>query len=100
MNISAERKYVIYGIFLLVGIIYLARLFYIQVIDDTYKLSANNNVLRHITEYPARGLIYDRKGKLMVYNEAVYDLMMIHKQVKSIDTTEFCKLIGISKEEY
>jgi penicillin-binding protein 2 len=100
MNITTERKFIISGIFLLVGFIFIARLFFIQVIDETYKLSANNNVLRYMTEYPSRGLIYDRKGRLMVYNEAVYDLMMVHKQVKNLDTAEFCRLIGIPKQDF
>ena len=76
------------------------RLFYIQVVDDSYKLSANNNVIRPITDFPARGLIYDRKGKLLVYNEPVYDLMIIPKQAKNIDSLELCNLIGITIEEY
>ena len=76
------------------------RLFYIQVIDDSYKLSANNNVIRLITDFPARGLIYDRKGKLLVYNEPVYDLMIIPKQAKKTDSLELCNLIGISIDEY
>ncbi len=76
------------------------RLFYIQVVDDSYKLSANNNVIRPITDFPARGLIYDRKGKLLVYNEPVYDLMIIPKQAKNIDSLELCSLIGITAEEY
>lgn len=97
---NTERKYIIIGIFISVAIIYIIRLFYIQVIDVSYKLSANNNVLRYVTEFPARGLIYDRKGKLMVYNEAVYDLMIIPKQVKTFDTTEFCNLINITREVF
>ena len=76
------------------------RLFYIQVVDDSYKLSANNNVIRPITDFPARGLIYDRNGKLLVYNEPVYDLMIIPKQAKNIDSLELCNLIGITTEEY
>ena len=76
------------------------RLFYIQVVDDSYKLSANNNVIRLITDFPARGLIYDRKGKLLVYNEPVYDLMIIPKQAKNIDSLELCNLIGITTQEY
>ena len=94
------HRYVILGIFTAVIFIYLVRLFYIQVIDDSYKLSANNNVLRQITEYPARGLVYDRNGKLLVFNEAVYDLMVIPKQVKPFDTLEFCSIIGLTKEEF
>lgn len=76
------------------------RLFYIQVIDDSYKLSANNNVIRAVTDFPARGLIYDRKRKLLVYNEPVYDLMIIPKQAKNIDSLELCNLIGITPEDY
>ena len=61
-----NRKYVIMAIFLLVGILYAVRLFMLQVLSNEYKLSAENNVLRYITEYPARGLIYDRNGTLLV----------------------------------
>src|SRR6185436_15829113 len=100
MHVSSDRKAVIYLIFFSVIVAYLIRLFYLQVIDDSYKLSANNNVIRPITDYPARGLIYDRNGKLLVYNEPVYDLMIVPRQVKNIDTLEFCKLIEISVEEF
>ena len=100
MHVSSDRKAIIYLIFFSVIAVYLLRLFYIQIIDDSYKLSANNNVIRPITDFPARGLIYDRKGKLLVYNEPVYDLMITPKQAKNIDSIEFCKLIGITPEEY
>jgi penicillin-binding protein 2 len=100
MNIFFERKYVIQGIIILTGLILLARLFYIQVVDDSYFLSANNNVLRKIVVYPARGIIYDRTGRIMVQNEPVYDLMVIPRQVKEVDTAQFCSLIGIEKHEF
>ena len=100
MNVSSDRRNVILLIFFTVGFIYLIRLFYIQVIDKTYSLSATNNVIRVVTDYPSRGLIYDRKGKLLVYNEPVYDLMIIPKQAKMSDSTELCKLIGISSDDY
>lgn len=99
-TVASERRYVIGGIFLAFGIIYLIRLFYIQVIDDSLKLSANNNVLRHNIQYPARGFVYDRKGELLVFNDAVYDLMITPKQAKNIDTVKLCNLIGISKEDF
>ena len=67
------RVYVIMGIVALISIVFLGRLFVIQVLDDSYKLSAENNVLRYVTEYPARGLMYDRNGELLVFNEAAYD---------------------------
>ena len=100
MHVSSDRKVVLYLIFFSVISVYIFRLFYIQVIDDSYKLSANNNVIRPITDFPARGLIYDRKGKLLVYNEPVYDLMIIPKQAKNIDSLELCRLIGITTGEY
>lgn len=100
MNVSSGRKTVIIFIFLSVGLVYLLRLFYLQVIDTSYMVSARSNVLRNVTDYPARGLIYDRNGKLLVYNEPVYDLMIIPKQAKKTDSTELCRLIGITPEEY
>lgn len=100
MNRLEERKFIILGIFIVIAVIYLIRLFYIQVIDDKYKLDANNNVLRYNTEYPSRGLVYDRNGKLLVYNEAAYDLMVIPRQAKGVDSIELCKFLGITPEVY
>jgi penicillin-binding protein 2 len=99
-NYYGKRKNVILGIILFTGLVFVLRLFFIQVVDHTYKLSASNNVLRYITDYPARGLIYDRHGELLVYNEAHYDLMVIPHQVRGIDTTEFCALLGIDREGF
>lgn len=101
MNSSlASRKYVLVAIFIAVGIIFIARLFYVQIVNDQYKLSATNNVLRYVTEFPARGIVYDRKGKLMVFNEAAYDLMVVPKQIKDLDTLNLCKTIGITIEQF
>ncbi len=100
MKQSSGHKIVILGIFSVVILVYLSRLFYIQVVDDKYKLSANNNVIRHIIEYPARGLVYDRNNRLLVYNEAVYDLMVVPRQVHEIDTAMFCGIIGITKDDF
>ncbi len=94
-----SRKYVFLTLFVIVGGIYLIRLFLLQVIQDEYKLSADNNVLRYVTQYPPRGAIYDRNGKLMVYNEAAYDLLVVPKQVRPFDTTEFCRLLDLTPEE-
>ncbi len=96
----SDRRLIIGGIIILTGFIFIVRLFFLQVLDDTYKLSAENNVLRHITEYPARGLVYDRNGKLLVYNEAYYDLMVIPKQVEDLDTLDFCTTLGIPVDEF
>ncbi len=96
---NPNSRIVIAGIFTVVLLIYIIRLFYVQVINEQYKLSANNNVIRYVTDYPARGLIYDRRGELMVFYEAVYDLMVIPRQVKALDTAEFCRLVDVSKAE-
>lgn len=99
-NALNGRKYVINIIIIAIGVIFILRLFYLQNIDDSYKISADNNVLRYITEFPARGLVYDRNGKLLVYNEATYDLMVVPRNVKDIDTNELCKLIDIDKATF
>jgi len=93
-----NRKYVIMALIVLASFGLIIRLFVIQVVKDSYRLSADNNVLRYITQYPARGIIYDRNGKMIVNNQAAYDLMVVPAQTSKIDTTGFCNLIGISKE--
>ncbi len=98
MDSFAVRKYIISLLIVIVGLIYVIRLFVLQVVDPTYKLSASNNVIRYVTQYPARGLIYDRNGKLLVYNEAAYDLMVNPLQLKAFDTTEFCQILDVNKE--
>lgn len=95
-----NRKYVIITVFLLVGILFSIRLFMLQVLSNEYKLSAENNVLRYITEYPARGLIYDRNGKLLVYNEAAYDLMVVPRQLQVFDTIELCRLLKLDRGDF
>lgn len=102
MNVKdySGRKYIIIGVIILIAFIFIIRLFFIQVIDNRFKLSADNIVLRTIRQYPPRGRIYDRNRKLLVYNEAAYDLMVIPNQVKNIDTSTFCRLLGIDKKTY
>ena len=93
-----SRKYVVMAIFSAVTLILLIKLFMIQVVDQSYKRSSENNTLRYITQYPARGKVYDRNGRLLVYNEAIYDLMVIPRQVKKLDTLDFCSSLNISRE--
>ncbi|HWV75051.1 MAG TPA: penicillin-binding protein 2 [Pseudosphingobacterium sp.] len=100
MNSFFERKYIIQGIFIAAALLLALRLFYLQIIDDSYLLSANNNVLRKVVIYPARGVILDRKGKILVQNEPVYDLMVTPREVKPFDTLALCELIGIDKEGF
>lgn len=98
-NLS-NRQYVIIGVFAVVGLLYVIKLFSLQVLNKELKQSADNNVLRYVTQYPARGKVFDRNGKLLVYNEAVYDLMVVPGQVKDIDTLEFCRLLKITPESF
>lgn len=97
-TVSTDRRYIITGIIILVFVVISLRLFHIQLIDNSYRMSASNNVLRYITEYPARGLIFDRNGELLVHNQAAYDLMVIPRQVSTFDTVEFCSILGVPKE--
>ena len=90
-----NRTYIIGGFFGLVILIFIIRLFSIQVIDDSFKTSSENNVIRKQTDYPRRGLIYDRNKELIVYNEAAYDLMITPKQAKELDTALICSLLEI-----
>lgn len=77
------------------GLIYVTRLFFMQVLDEDYKAFAEDNYLHREIQFPARGLMYDRNGKLLVYNDATFDLMVVPKKVKPFDTLTFCKLLGI-----
>jgi penicillin-binding protein 2 len=70
------------------------------VINDTFKLQSDNNAIKIKYDYPERGYIYDRNGKLLVANQASYDIMVIPKDLKNIDTLEFCHLLKINKEDY
>ena len=90
-----NRTYIIGGFFGLIILIFIIRLFSIQVIDDSFKTSSENNVIRKQTDYPRRGLIYDRNMELIVYNEAAYDLMITPKQAITIDTALICSLLEI-----
>ena len=102
MKVYKNRHKIIVAIFLLITITFISKLFYIQVMNDNYKFSANNNVLRYEVQQAVRGLIYDRDSNLIVANVPAYDLMIIPRELKEqeIDTLAFCNLISISKEEY
>ncbi|WP_442590293.1 penicillin-binding protein 2 [Pedobacter sp. AW31-3R] len=95
-----NRKYIIQGLFIVVALILIGQLFYIQVASDRYFLSANSNVLRKKYTFPARGVITDRKNRVMVQNEPVYDLMITPNLVKPFDTLELCRIIGIDMKGF
>lgn len=93
------RKEIIQITFVVVGIIFLIKLFFIQVVSDKYaKMAEGNAIIRRI-EFPERGLIYDRNGKLIVYNTPEFDLYVVKKEIKSLDTAAFCDVFSKSQEE-
>lgn len=94
------RQYVIMSVFVIVALIITVKLFSIQILNKSYRHSSDNNTLRNITLYPSRGRIYDRDGRLLVYNDAVYDLIITPKLARDIDTSSFCKLLNINNDTY
>ena len=96
-----NRKYVIGGVATAIVVIYIIRLFVLQIMSDDYRKSADSNAFFKKIEYPSRGVITDRNGKLLVYNEPSYDLMVImNEQRGHIDTLEFCEALGITPQYY
>lgn len=96
---KSNRSILIRLVFILISVIFIIRLFVLQIIDPSYKFSAENNTQRKITEYPARGLIYDRNHKLLVSNQPVYDLMIVPRDVVAFDTLDFCESLNITRKE-
>lgn len=94
-----NRRFVIGGIAILIVVIYTIRLFTLQLLSDDYKKNADSNAFLKKVEFPSRGVIYDRNGELLVYNQPSYDIMVIMNEAKDhIDTTEICNTLGITKE--
>lgn len=95
-----KRKYVIGGFVVVLVLIFVVRLFELQVADSRYKENADSNAFLRKTVYPSRGLIYDRNGELIVYNQPAYDVMMIPRDVQPFDTLDFCNTLQITREEF
>jgi penicillin-binding protein 2 len=95
MDLYKNRRLVIQIIMAVVLVLFLTRLFYLQIIDDTYSELASKNAIRRVPNYPNRGLILDRNNELVVFNDAVYDLYVVPSQVKEMDTLKFCELLKI-----
>ena len=96
----SPKSYVIQGIVVFVGLIFIAKLFSIQVLNPTYTLAAEKNIIQRVEDYPYRGVIYDRHGNFLVNNEPIYDLLVIPKAIKHLDTLAFCQDFGISLQEF
>lgn len=94
------RKFLLPSLIIVAASLLLIRIFYLQVINDSFKLKSDNNAIKIKYDYPERGYIFDRYGKLLVSNQASYDIMVIPRELKNIDTLEFCQLLNITKEDY
>ena len=98
---SGYRHYVIGGVAILIVVIYIIRLFQLQISSDDYKKSADSNAFLKKIEYPSRGVITDRNGKLLVYNQPAYDIMVVMNEAKDhLDTLDFCEALNISRQEF
>jgi penicillin-binding protein 2 len=98
MNPYTDRRYVFAVVIVLVGLVYMARLFQLQVLDKSYEQYALSNAQSVRVIYPARGLIHDRNGEIMVYNQAAYDIMVTPRLLEPFDTTQLCSILGITRE--
>ena len=96
MKLNRKNKLLI-GLCIAAAIL-LVKIFSIQIIDDKYKLASENNSLVYNTIYPNRGIIHDRKGKILVGNKVAYDLMVTPREVEAFDTLTFCRVLGVSPE--
>jgi len=95
-----NRRYVISIIMSAVIVVYILRLFTIQIIDTKYKNGADSNAFLKKTQFPPRGLIYDRKHTLLVYNKPAYDIALIMREIRDLDTISFCKALNIDKQSF
>ncbi len=97
----SNRRYVIGGVATLIVVVYIVRLFTLQIMSDDYKKNADSNAFLKRVDYPSRGIITDRKGRLMVYNQPAYDIMVVMNEARGrLDTAEFCRTVGITREEF
>ena len=94
------RKVLLPSLIIIATALLVIRLFYLQVINDSFKLKSDNNAIKIKYDYPERGYIYDRKGKLLVANQPSYDIMVIPREIKNLDTLEFCELLDVTKEDF
>ena len=86
-----KRKYVLGGSVVVVVLVFLIRLFTLQIMSEDYKKYADSNAFLNKTQYPSRGVMYDRNGNLLVYNQPAYDVMVCMRNVKDLDTLAFCQ---------
>ena len=95
-----KRKYVLGGVAIVIIFVFIIRLFSLQIISDDYKKNADSNAFLKRVQFPARGAITDRTGRLMVYNQPAYDIMVVMTEQRGVDTLALCQSLGITREYY
>src|SRR3712207_6553246 len=95
-----KRKYVIGAVAIAIVFIYVLRLFDLQIVTDAYKRNADSNAFLNKIQYPSRGAIYDRNGKLLVFNQPAYDITVIPKEIENLDTLDLCESLGITRAQF
>lgn len=95
-----SRKFLLVGFICLIVFIYLIQLFRLQVLSSDYKDWADSNAFLKKTQYPSRGVMYDRNGKLLVYNQPAYDIMVVMRETQEFDTLAFCKIVNVDLETF
>lgn len=95
-----KRKYILGAIVVCIVLIYILRLAGLQIFSDKYKRYADSNAFLNKIQYPSRGAIYDRNGKLLVFNQPAYDITFIPREVTQLDTLDFCRSLGITREQF
>ncbi len=94
------RQLLLFVSIILVGLLFIFRLFYLQVYTSNEHDLFDDNAIRKVYDYPKRGFVYDRNGELLVANQPSYDVMVIPREVEPLDTLEFCALLKIDKEQF
>jgi penicillin-binding protein 2 len=94
------RQLLLFTTIIAVGLLFISRLFYLQVYNPSTSNLYDDNAIRKVYDYPKRGFVYDRNGELLVANQPSYDVMVIPREVKPLDTLEFCSLLKINKKQF
>ena len=95
-----KRKYVLGGSVVFIVLVFLIRLFTLQIMSEDYKKNADSNAFLNKTQYPSRGVMYDRNGNLLVYNQPAYDVTMVMKEIEELDTLDLCQTLKITPEYF
>lgn len=93
-----KRRYVIGGAVFFVALLFIVRLFFLQIMSDDYKKNADSNAFLKKKQYPSRGVIYDRNDRLLVYNQPAYDITVVMKEMVSLDTADLCQTLNLTPE--